>query len=356
MCSGYYRYDHGYTPDFPEQSRFQGTVVHPQHWPQDLDHRGKRVVVIGSGATAMTLVPSMADTAAHVTMLQRSPTWVVSRPGSDRLALRLRALLGERTAYTLVRWRNVLLQQFVFWFARRHPARMGALLLSGVRKALGADYDVTTHFTPRYNPWEQRLCLVPDNDLFRALRSGRASVVTDRIDRFTETGIRLQSGTELPADIIVTATGLELLFIGGVQVEVDGRAVDFAQTRGYKGMMFSGVPNFAVAFGYTNASWTLKADLSSEYLCRLLNHMRDTARPIALPIPSDPHMGTERWIDFSSGYFERALHMFPKQGTKPPWKLYQNYAKDIGLYRFGTLEDGEMRFLPTGGRAEERAA
>jgi cation diffusion facilitator CzcD-associated flavoprotein CzcO len=360
MCSGYYRYDHGYQPDFPGQADFRGTLVHPQHWPQDLDYRGKRVVVIGSGATAVTLVPSMAREAASVTMLQRSPTWVVSRPGEDRLAQRLRRSLGEKPAYALIRWRNVLLQQFVFWFARRNPERMGKRLLGMVRERLAPGFDVGTHFTPRYRPWEQRLCLVPDDDLFEAINSGRAAVVTDTIERFTPNGIRLASGRELPADIIVSATGLELLFAAGLDIDVDGRRVDFARTIGYKGTMFSGVPNFACAFGYTNASWTLKADLGSEYVCRLLNHMRRRHTPIAVPIPSDPGMGTERWIDFSSGYFQRALHRFPRQGTRPPWKLYQNYARDIALFRFARLEDGEMRFLPAGGtvpgRVSEQAA
>jgi cation diffusion facilitator CzcD-associated flavoprotein CzcO len=342
MCSGYYRYDHGYTPDFPGQDEFGGVRVHPQHWPEDLDYRGKRVVVIGSGATAVTLVPSMAKEAAHVTMLQRSPTWVVSRPAEDRLALGLRRLLGERLAYALIRWRNVLMQQLVFWYARRYPRAAGQRLLRMLRQRLTPGYDVARHFTPRYNPWEQRLCLVPDADLFDAINSGRADVVTDTIERFTASGIRLASGVELPADII------ELLFAAGLAITVDGRRIDFADTLGYKGTMFSGVPNFACAFGYTNASWTLKADLSSEYVCRLLNHMRDTGHPIAVPVPSDPGMGTERWIDFSSGYFQRALHQFPKQGTRPPWKLYQNYAKDIALFRFGALEDGEMRFMRAG--------
>ena len=348
MCSGYYRYDHGYTPDFPGREEFPGPVVHPQHWPADLDYRGKQIVAIGSGATAVTLVPTLAQDAAGVTMLQRSPTWVVSRPSSDRLALRLRALLGERVAYTLVRWRNVLLQQLLFWYSRRFPQSMGRLLLKMVRALLPQGYDVDRHFTPRYRPWDQRLCLVPDADLFRAIRRGRATVVTDTIERFTANGILLSSGKELSADIIVTATGLELLFAAGIGIHVDGQPVDFSRTLGYKGTMFSGVPNFACAFGYTNASWTLKADLSSEYVCRMLNHMRDTGRPVAVPIPSDPAMQSERWVDFSSGYFERALSRFPSQGTRPPWKLYQNYARDVLLFRLGRLEDGEMRFLPAG--------
>ena len=349
MCSGYYRYDAGYTPDYPGREHFRGPIVHPQHWPADLDCRSKRVVVIGSGATAMTLVPSLAASAAHVTMLQRSPTYVVSRPAEDRLANRLRALLGERAAYGLIRWRNVLLQQYVFWRARTHPTRVREWLLRQVRERLGPDYDVATHFTPRYNPWEQRLCLVPDDDLFDAINSGKASVVTDHVECFTGSGIRLQSGRELEADIIVTATGLEMLFLAGLQTAVDGRRIDYAQTLGYKGVMFSGVPNLAAAFGYTNASWTPKADLGSEYLCRLLNHLRDTGTQIATPVPSDPLMATEDWIDFSSGYVKRALNTFPKQGARVPWRLFQNYARDIWLFRYAPLEDGELCFTRRGG-------
>jgi len=344
MCSGYYDYDEGYTPEFPGRERFTGRIVHPQHWPEGLDYRGKRVVVIGSGATAMTLVPSMARDAGHVVMLQRSPTYVISRPAEDRLANRLRRWLPSRLAYGIIRWRNILLQQLLFKRARKQPARVRKWLLDRVRARLGPDYDVETHFTPRYNPWEQRLCLVPDDDLFDAINSGKASVVTDRIETFTERGIRLASGRELEADIIVTATGLKLLFLAGMAITVDGRRVDFAQTFGYKGTMFSGVPNLASAFGYTNASWTLKADLTSEYVCRLLRHMRQHGLDMATPTPSDPAMKAEQWIDFSSGYFQRALHLFPKQGTKPPWKLYQNYARDIRLFRHAPIDDGEMVF------------
>ena len=344
MCSGYYDYEEGYTPVFPGRERFEGVIVHPQHWPQDLDYRGKRVVVIGSGATAVTLVPSMARDAGHVTMLQRSPTYVVSRPAEDRLANRLRRWLPSGLAYGIIRWRNILLQQLLFNRARKHPAKVRKWLLDMVRKHLGPGYDVETHFTPRYNPWEQRLCLVPDDDLFDAINSGKASVVTDRIESFTAHGIRLASGGELEADIIITATGLKLLFLAGMDITVDGKRVDFAKTFGYKGAMFSGVPNLASAFGYTNASWTLKADLTSEYVCRLLRYMRQNGVDIATPTPSDPAMKAEQWIDFSSGYFQRSLHIFPKQGAKLPWKLHQNYAKDIRLFRYAPVDDGEMVF------------
>ena len=289
MCSGYYDFNEGYTPEFPGREQFAGQFVHPQHWPEGLDYRGKRVVVIGSGATAMTLVPNLAREAQEVVMLQRSPTYVVSRPAQDRLANRLRRYLPAMLAYQLIRWRNMLLQMFYFNLARLRPEKFKERLLDMLRKELGDD-EVEKHFTPNYRPWQQRLCLVPDSDLFQVLRSGKARMVTGQIDSFTPEGIRLQSGEQLAADIIVSATGLKLLLLGGMQVRVDGREVDLADTFGYKGMMFSGVPNLAVAFGYTNASWTLKADLSSEYLCRLLNHMQASHKPIVTPQLDDPHM------------------------------------------------------------------
>jgi cation diffusion facilitator CzcD-associated flavoprotein CzcO len=348
MCSGYYDYAAGYTPEFAGVEDFAGVIVHPQHWPQDLDYAGKRVVVIGSGATAVTLVPAMAKTAGHVVMLQRSPTYVVSRPAEDRFASWLRRWLPPMLAYGIVRWRNVLLQLWFFNFARSRPRLVKKKLLEQVREHLGPDYDIETHFTPRYNPWDQRLCLVPDADLFDAIKSGRASVVTDHIDRFTPRGIRLRSGQELEADIIVTATGLNLQFLSDLEATVDGRRVEFPQTFGYKGMMYSGVPNLASSFGYTNASWTLKADLTCEYVCRLLNHMRATGTDICVPTLTDPDMAPEKWIDFTSGYFQRALHKFPKQGSKLPWKLHQNYAKDILLFRFGAIDDGTMVFAKAG--------
>ncbi|MBX3027793.1 NAD(P)/FAD-dependent oxidoreductase [bacterium] len=348
MCSGYYDYAQGYTPDFAGREDFAGRIVHPQHWPADLDYAGKRVIVIGSGATAVTLVPAMAKTAGHVVMLQRSPTYVVSRPAEDGFANWLRRWLPPALAYAIVRWRNVLLQLWFFNFARSRPRLVKRKLLEQVREQLGADYDIATHFTPRYNPWDQRLCLVPDADLFAAIKDGRASVVTDHIERFTARGIRLQSGRELEADVIVTATGLNLQFLSDLEATVDGRRVEFPQTYGYKGMMYSGVPNLASSFGYTNASWTLKADLTCEYVCRLLNHMRATGTAIATPTLTDPDVAPEQWIDFSSGYFQRSLHKFPKQGSKLPWKLHQNYARDILLFRYGAIDDGTMRFTKPG--------
>ncbi|SDT91680.1 Predicted flavoprotein CzcO associated with the cation diffusion facilitator CzcD [Pseudomonas pohangensis] len=343
MCSGYYDFNEGYTPEFPGREQFAGQFVHPQHWPEGLDYRGKRVVVIGSGATAMTLVPNLAREAQEVVMLQRSPTYVVSRPAQDRLANRLRRYLPAMLAYQLIRWRNVLLQMFYFNLARLRPEKFKERLLDMLRKELG-DAEVEKHFTPNYRPWQQRLCLVPDSDLFQVLRSGKARMVTGPIDSFTPEGIRLQSGEQLAADIIVSATGLKLLLLGGMQVRVDGREVDLADTFGYKGMMFSGVPNLAVAFGYTNASWTLKADLSGEYLCRLLNHMQASHKPIVTPQLDDPHMQPLPWLDFTSGYVMRARDRLPRQGTRLPWRLYQNYIKDLLLFRFSKLDDGVLRF------------
>jgi monooxygenase len=344
MCAGYYRYDEGYTPAFAGIERFKGRIVHPQHWGDDIEHAGQRVVVIGSGATAMTLVPALAHTAAHVTMLQRSPTWVVARPSRDALANALRRVLPTRMAYGLARWKQVLLGMYFFRLCRQRPAVASKLLLSGVRAQLGPGYDVARHFTPRYGPWQQRLCLLPDGDLFEALRAGRASIVTDEIETFTETGVTLKSGTALEADLIVTATGLQLQMLGGLQVSVDGTPVEWPKTLNYKGMMYEGVPNFASCFGYTNASWTLKADLTCEYLCRLLNHMQRHGLRQCTPRNTDASLGTEPWIDFSSGYFERARHLLPKQGARVPWKLHQNYARDIAMLRYGKIDDGVLAF------------
>ena len=345
MCSGYYSYEQGYTPEFAGWSDFSGRIVHPQHWTDDINMTGKRVVVIGSGATAVTLVPELAKAAAHVTMLQRSPTYVVSRPARDTLADTLRARLPAKLAYHLIRWRNVLFgMYFFFQLSRRRPARVKELILGGVRSALGPDYDIATHFTPRYNPWDQRLCLVPDGDLFQAIRDNRASVVTSEIDRFTPRGIRLKDGSELPADLIVTATGLNLQVLGGIEVSVDGRVVEFARTLNYKGMMYSDVPNLAAAFGYTNASWTLKCDLTCEYVGRLINYMDRHGYRQCLPHNDDPAVSERPALDFTSGYVQRSVARMPKQGSKRPWRLYQNYALDILALRFGKLDDGVMRY------------
>jgi monooxygenase len=343
-CAGYYDYDAGYTPEFAGRERFRGRIVHPQHWSPDVDYAGKRVVVIGSGATAMTLVPALAKQAAHVTMLQRSPTYVVSMPARDRLANGLRALLPADAAYEVTRWKNVLFQMAFFNYARRFPAQAKSLLVGQVRRALGRTVDVDTHFTPRYNPWDQRLCLVPDGDLFDAFRDGRASVVTDHIETFTETGIRLKSGQELEADLIVTATGLKLKFLGGVAVEVDGQAIDPSKLLTYKGMMFGDIPNLAVAIGYTNASWTLKCDLTCEYVCRLLQHMDRHGYAICRPHNNDPAMKDDALLDFSAGYVLRAIDQFPRQGSRAPWRVYQNYALDRRALRSAPVDDGVMQF------------
>ena len=343
MCSGYYSYDSGHAPDFPGLARFAGRIVHPQFWPADYDDAGKRVVVIGSGATAVTLVPELARTAAHVTMLQRSPTYMVARPSRDATADRLRRRLPAKLAHGAARWKNIALSLYFYRLARRRPARVKAALIGMVTQALGKDYDVATHFTPRYNPWDQRLCLVPDADMFRAIRGGRASVVTDAIDSFTETGVRLASGAELPADIIVTATGLKLNLLGDVAVFVDGARVDPAQCLSYKGTMLSDVPNLAAVFGYTNASWTLKADLIAAWVCRLLNHMRRHGYATATP-QRDCAAAVAPFIDFSSGYVQRAIHMLPKQGARDPWRVHQNYLRDLRAFRFAPVADGVMRF------------
>jgi cation diffusion facilitator CzcD-associated flavoprotein CzcO len=355
MCSGYYRYDEGYTPEFPGLERFGGEVVHPQHWPENLDYAGKRIVVIGSGATAMTLVPALAESAAQVTMLQRSPTYVVSLPGEDRIANFLRRVLPDRVAYAIVRWKNVTLQSASYRLSRRRPELMKKMLRRGVVNALPPGYDVDTHFRPRYNPWDQRLCLVPDADLFQALSEGRAEIVTDRIATFTEGGIETESGRHLDADIAVTATGLNLLFLGGARIEVDGVEPDKARALTYKGMMLSDIPNFAFTLGYTNASWTLKADLVAEYVCRLLNHMDAHGYEICAPRVSDGSITEEPLLDFTSGYVLRALDSLPKQGSKEPWKLRQNYALDLRTMRFGELEDGAMTFWRRGDHAAIQA-
>jgi monooxygenase len=338
-CTGYYRYDEGYLPQFEGRERFRGPVVHPQHWPDDLDYDGKRVVVIGSGATAVTLVPSMAERAAHVTMLQRSPSYVVTLPAEDRLSIWLRRRLGSKRAYAITRWKNVLLQMATFNLSRARPELMKKVIRRGVLRRLPAGYEVDLHFKPRYNPWEQRLCLVPDDDLFDAISAGSASVVTDEIETFTETGIQLRSGGELEADVIVTATGLNVLLFGGIDVAVDGEPVDFSERVAYKGMMISGVPNFAMALGYTNASWTLKCDLTSHYVCRLVNHMRDHGHEIATPLAPPPSMPTEPFIDFNAGYVLRAIDSLPRQGAESPWRLHQNWFRDVKLLRRGPVDD-----------------
>lgn len=344
-CAGYYNYAKGYTPQFKGTERFAGRIVHPQHWPEDVDYRGKKVVVIGSGATAVTLVPAMARDAAHVTMVQRSPSYVVSRPAADPLAARLRGYLPDRLAFPLVRWKNVLLGLLMVWYCRHHPERAKKLIMSGVRAQLGPDYEVERHFSPHYNPWDERVCLVPNGDLFRAIRHGTASVVTEHIDTFTERGLLLKSGQELEADLIVTATGLNMqLLADNIPMTVDGKAVNGPEHWTYKGMMLSDVPNMAYAMGYTTASWTLKVDLTCEYVCRLLNHMQRHDYQQCVARNNDPALGEEAIVDFTSGYIQRALDKLPKQGSRHPWKLYQNYILDFFSLGFGRVNDKEMEF------------
>jgi cation diffusion facilitator CzcD-associated flavoprotein CzcO len=347
FCSGYYSYAQGHRPAFAGEQDFAGTLVHPQFWPEGLDYSGKRVVVIGSGATAVTLVPEMARTAAHVTMVQRSPSYVVARPATDAIAETLKRHLPAGLAYRLIRIKNVLVGMYFYRLARKYPARAKARLVGLVQAALGPAFDVARHFTPAYNPWDQRVCLVPDGNLFRSLREGRASVVTDQIASFTAQGIRLQSGQELPADVIVTATGLQLNVLGDVRVSLDGVPVDASSLLVYKGMMYSGLPNLANTFGYTNASWTLKADLTARYFCRLVNHMDRRGQTVFTPMRG-PGVAAEPFLDFSSGYVQRAVAMLPKQGERKPWRLYQNYVLDLLMLRFGRVADGVMAFAKAG--------
>jgi cation diffusion facilitator CzcD-associated flavoprotein CzcO len=353
MCAGYYDYAQGYTPEFPGAERFAGRIVHPQQWSEDVAYEGKRVVVIGSGATAVTLVPKLAET-AQVTMLQRSPTYIVSMSDEDTLANWLRRRLPAKLAYALTRWKNVVLGLLLYQFCQRAPERAKRLILRGVRNALGPDFDVERHFSPAYKPWDQRLCLVPNGDLFEAIKQKRVAVVTDAIERFTETGIRLASGAELPADLIVTATGLRMKFLGGLELSVDGARVDPSRGLTYKGMMLEGVPNLAMAVGYTNASWTLKCDLTCEYVCRLLNHMEKHGYAQCRPERNDADVAAEPFMGLTSGYIQRAQHLFPKQGSKAPWKLYQNYALDLLMLGYGRIEDGVMRFSRVAAGVESR--
>jgi monooxygenase len=352
MCSGYYDYSEGYMPGWPGLDLYQGRIVHPQSWPEDLDYEGKRIVVIGSGATAVTLVPALAKGAAHVAMLQRSPTYIVARPSDDAAADRIRRWLPVGLALRAIRWKNVLLGMYFYHLSRRKPERVKQEILRLVREQLGPDYDVEKHFTPRYNPWDQRLCVAPDAYLFDAIRSGKASVVTDEIETFTERGIRLKSGDLLQADIIVTATGLKLKSLGGVQVTLDGAPINAAGRLSYKGMMLRGVPNFSFTLGYSNASWTLKCNLVAEYICRLLNHMSAHGYDCATPLGREPVMVDKPAINLNSGYIQRGVEFLPKQAATKPWKFHQNYLLDMLDLRWSAVDDGTMEFIrvPNGRR------
>jgi cation diffusion facilitator CzcD-associated flavoprotein CzcO len=356
VCSGYYHYDVGHTPSFPGLERFAGTVIHPQQWPEDLDYAGKKIVVIGSGATAVTLVPALADRAERVTMLQRSPTYIAARPARDQLGAKLTRRLGTRGGYAVTRWKNVALSTYFFQLCRRRPEAVKALLRKAAIDQLPPGYDVDTHFAPRYNPWDQRMCLAPDGDFFAAIKSGRADVVTDQIAEFTEGGIRLASGAELEADIVVTATGLRLLALGGMRLAVDGGDVTLADTMVYKGAMLSGVPNLTFTFGYTNSSWTLKADLVSAYAVRLLRYLDAHGYDSCVPVNDDPAVSAGPMLDFQSGYIQRAIGEFPRSGSRGPWRVRMNYPRDVLTLRYGRINDGALRFSRRPPRAVSGAA
>ncbi|PJN24932.1 NAD(P)/FAD-dependent oxidoreductase [Kitasatospora sp. CB02891] len=341
---GYYRYDQGFTPEFAGLDRFTGTVVHPQHWPEDLDHTGKRVLVIGSGATAVTLVPAMARRARQVTMLQRTPTYVMPVPRRDHLANLLRRLLGDERGYALTRRKNIAQQYAVWSFCQRHPKAARKIIRWVNTRQLPKGYPVDEHFSPPYDPWDQRLCAVPGGDLFKAIRSGRATVVTDRIRTFTERGVLLESGRELTADLVVTATGLNVQAFGGIPMSVDGEPVRLAGTVAFKGMMLSGVPNFAYAIGYTNSSWTLKIGLLCEHFCRLLAHMDRQGHRICRPEVADPAMPTRPFLDFAAGYVRRAVDGLPRQGDRRPWQTSTSYRDDARTLGAGQVTDPELHF------------
>jgi len=344
LCGGYYNYEEGYTPHFSGRENFLGQIIHPQKWPKNLDYKNKKVVVIGSGATAVTIIPTMAEEAAHVTMLQRSPTYFLSAPDEDPVGNFLRKFISSKLTYKLVRWKNIRFQWWFFQKCRKFPKKVKEFLIKQVREELGPNYDIETHFTPKYNPWEQRMCLVPNGDFFNAINAGKASVITDHIDRFTKKGIKLKSGGEVEADLIVTATGLNLEVCNGIKLEVDNNEVDISKTMTYKGMMFSDVPNLVATFGYTNASWTLRADLTSEYVCRLLNFMDKKGYANCCPRTAEHVEPDGDWLDFTSGYVKRSMHKFPKQGSRDPWRNTQNFPKDVLAIRWGNIDNKELKF------------
>jgi cation diffusion facilitator CzcD-associated flavoprotein CzcO len=356
MCSGYYDYDQGYRPDFPDEAAFGGRIIHPQHWPEDLDYAGKKVVVIGSGATAVTIVPVMAQTAEKVVMLQRTPTWMVSRPAIDWFANNLRKILPTKLAYDITRWRNIFMQRFTYRYAMKKPAKLGQKLLDMAKKELPEGTNLARDFTPPYGPWEQRLCLIPDSDMFKAISAGKAEVVTDHIDRFTATGIKLKSGRELDADIIVTATGLNLVMMGKTNLSIDGKPTLPSDHVSYKGTMFNDIPNMASVFGYVNASWTLKTDIVCDYVCRLLKTMDAKDAQIANPHLADPDMPRLPWVDnFSSGYFARSFDKLPKNGDRHPWRVLQDYKAEKKILTEDPVDDGVMQFSKAGQMAKALA-
>jgi cation diffusion facilitator CzcD-associated flavoprotein CzcO len=345
--AGYYNYDKGYTPEFKGVDSFSGDIIHPQHWPQDFDYAGKNIIVIGSGATAVTLVPALAYTAGHVTMLQRSPTYIASKPEEDTFANATRRFLPAKLAYSLIRWIKILQGMFIYNLSRRRPEKVKKAIRDGVIEALGKNYPVDKHFKPTYQPWDQRACLIPDGDLFHAIKNGSVSVVTENIESFTATGIRLKTGEEIAADIIVTATGLNLEILGSYQLSVDQKPFNVPDSYCYKGMMLSGLPNFAFSMGYTNASWTLKSDLVAQYVCRLINHMDKHQQQFCQPVLPVEGIEAEPFIDFTSSYITRALHKMPKQGRSKPWKLNQNYILDRISLRYSSVVDDCIVFSST---------
>ena len=344
MCGGYYNYDEGYSPHFENQEQFNGLIIHPQKWPDNLDYKNKKVVVIGSGATAVTIIPAMADQVEHITMLQRSPTYFMSAPDKDMIGNYFKKIFPQKTAYFLTRWKNILMGNYFYKRCVNNPEKVKEMLINGVRAHLGEDYDIDTHFTPKYKPWDERLCFVPNADMFEAMKSGKASVVTDHIDQFTETGIKLKSGEELTADIIIKATGLNLQFLNGIDVKVDNSQINISEKLAYKGRMFNDIPNLACSFGYARASWTLGADLSSEYVCKLLNYMDKHGYDYCSPVIGKEVREEGTYLNLSSGYVKRAIDRMPKQGSREPWKGNQSYLSDVTELRWGSITNDDLHF------------
>ena len=344
LCGGYFSYSKPHMPSFNNQEKFEGQIIHPQFWNDQIDYKNKKIIVIGSGATAITLVPAIAKKAEHVVMLQRSPSYVISRPSEDAINKFLRKFLPIKVTYFLIRWKNILWQSYTFYLARKFPERIKQGILDLLKDELGTDYDIKKHFTPYYKPWDQRMCLVPDSDLFSAIKKNKASVVTDKIKEFESDGILLESGKKITTDIVVTATGIELNSLNDINVTIDKIKINPHERLTYKGMMLSGVPNFALSFGYVNASWTLRADLTCEYVCRLINLMDKKGVDCCAPIDDQSAYGDDNLIDFTSGYVQRGLRLMPKQGNKAPWKNYQNYIKDIFAVRLFSIKDSNLNF------------